>query len=359
MIMSVEEILFDAEERMEKALAKLKQDLTGIRTGRANPGMVDSLRVEAYGSPVPIKQIASVSAPEPQQLVIRPFDPGTIKDIEKGIIASDLGLAPQSDGKVIRLNIPPLSGEVRRKMVARTKELAEETKVAVRNIRRDANKQAEQEQKDKTTHRRRRSNRHQGRGAKAHQEIRGPRQRPGEGQRIRSHGRVNPGSSVAVDLSQCLRSVNEGRIQYDFTSITGTMIRSSCSRWSHRCRVSFMRSLSRHNDLPLWRNILHLQFHGQSSYSNDGLKSIGLEFDGERLQRVKSGFRVLGAQSEPLHAGVVFEFLRGCAQQAIDLSRAGVAHGHELCEHEWSADALLRQLQSPVHSNANQLTLRW
>jgi ribosome recycling factor len=147
--MSVEEILFDTEERMEKALAKLKQDLTGIRTGRANPGMVDSLRVEAYGSPVPIKQIASVSAPEPQQIVIRPFDPGTIKDIEKGIIASDLGLAPQSDGKVIRLNIPPLSGEVRRKMVARTKELAEETKVAVRNIRRDANREADQEKKDK------------------------------------------------------------------------------------------------------------------------------------------------------------------------------------------------------------------
>jgi ribosome recycling factor len=148
--MSAEEILFDAEERMEKALAKLKQDLTGIRTGRANPGMVDTLRIEAYGSPVPIKQIASVSAPEPQQIVIRPFDPSIIKDIEKGIIASDLGLAPQSDGKVIRLNIPPLSGEVRRKMVTRTKELAEEAKVAVRNIRRDANKQADQEQKDKS-----------------------------------------------------------------------------------------------------------------------------------------------------------------------------------------------------------------
>lgn len=147
--MSVDEILFDSEERMEKALAKLRQDLTGIRTGRANPGMVDSVRVVAYGSPVPIKQIASVSAPEPQQIVIRPFDPSTIKDIEAGIIASDLGLAPQSDGKVIRLNIPALSGEVRRKMVARTKELAEETKVAIRNIRRDANKLAEQEQKDK------------------------------------------------------------------------------------------------------------------------------------------------------------------------------------------------------------------
>jgi len=147
--MSVEEILMDAEERMEKALAKLKQDLTGIRTGRANPGMVDSLRIEAYGSPCPIKQLASVSAPEPQQIVIRPFDPSIIKDIEKGIIASDLGLAPQSDGKVIRLNIPPLSGDVRRKMVARTKELAEEMKVAVRNVRRDANREADTEEKDK------------------------------------------------------------------------------------------------------------------------------------------------------------------------------------------------------------------
>src|ERR1044072_5452002 len=148
--MSVEEILFDAEERMEKALSKLKQDLTGIRTGRESPGMVDSLRVEAYGLTVRIKQIASLSAPKPQQLVIRPFDPGTIKDIEKGIIASDLGLAPQSDGKVIRLNIPPLSGEVRRKMVARIKELAEETKVAIRSIRRDADKAAELEEKDKS-----------------------------------------------------------------------------------------------------------------------------------------------------------------------------------------------------------------
>jgi len=148
--MSAEEVLFDAEERMEKAVAKLRQDLTGIRTGRANPGMVDSLRIEAYGSPCPLKQLASVSAPEPQQIVIRPFDPSITKDIEKGIIASDLGLAPQSDGKVIRLNIPPLSGEVRRKMVARTKELSEEAKVAVRNIRRDANKAADQQQKDKT-----------------------------------------------------------------------------------------------------------------------------------------------------------------------------------------------------------------
>lgn len=147
--MSPDEALMDAEERMEKAVSKLKSDLTGIRTGRANPGMVDSLRVDVYGSPTPIKQIASVSAPEPQQLVIRPFDPSTIKDIEKGIIASDLGLAPNSDGKVIRLNIPALSGEVRKTMVARTRDLAEEAKVAVRNVRRDANKLLDQAEKDK------------------------------------------------------------------------------------------------------------------------------------------------------------------------------------------------------------------
>ena len=147
--MSADEILFDSEERMEKAIAKLKDDLTGIRTGRANPGLVDTLRVDAYGSPTPIKQIASVSAPEPTQLVIRPFDPSTIKDIEKGLIASDLGMTPQSDGKVIRLNIPALSGEVRRTMVSRTRELAEEAKIAIRNIRRDGNKHADQEQKDK------------------------------------------------------------------------------------------------------------------------------------------------------------------------------------------------------------------
>ena len=135
---------------MDKAAVQVaSNDLTGIRTGRATPGLVDSLRIDAYGSPTPLKQIASVSAPEPQQLVIRPFDPSVIKDIEKGIIASDLGLAPQNDGKVIRLNIPPLSGDVRKKMVARTKELAEEAKISIRNIRRDANKAIDQAQKDK------------------------------------------------------------------------------------------------------------------------------------------------------------------------------------------------------------------
>jgi ribosome recycling factor len=147
--MSVEEILLDGEERMEKAVDVLKHALNGIRTGRANPGLVDTLRVEVYGSPTPIKQLASVGAPEPTQIVIRPFDPGTLKDIEKAIQASGLGFTPMNDGRVIRLNIPPLSGEVRKKLVGRIKELAEEAKVSIRNVRRDSNKQADQEQKDK------------------------------------------------------------------------------------------------------------------------------------------------------------------------------------------------------------------
>jgi ribosome recycling factor len=147
--MSGEEIVLDCEERMEKAVSVLKHSLSGIRTGRASPGLVDSLRVDVYGSPSPIKAIASVSAPEPTQLVIRPYDPGTLKDIEKGILASDLGLNPQNDGKLIRINIPPLSTEVRRKLVARIKDLTEEAKVAIRNIRRDGNKAADQAEKDK------------------------------------------------------------------------------------------------------------------------------------------------------------------------------------------------------------------
>lgn len=146
--MGTDEILLDAEERMDKAVDVLKGQLTGIRTGRANPGLVDSLRVEVYGSPQPLKSIASVGAPEPTQIVVRPYDVGTIKDIEKAILASGLGLTPQSDGRLIRLNIPALSGEVRKKMVSRIKELAEEARVAIRNVRRDANKAADTSQKD-------------------------------------------------------------------------------------------------------------------------------------------------------------------------------------------------------------------
>src|SRR5947207_11624102 len=96
--MAADDILLDVDDRMDKALQHLKQSLGGIRTGRANPGLVDSLKVEVYGSQTPMKQLASVGAPEPQQILVRPYDPGTIKDIERAIVNSNLGLAPQPDG---------------------------------------------------------------------------------------------------------------------------------------------------------------------------------------------------------------------------------------------------------------------
>jgi ribosome recycling factor len=148
--MDQDEILLDAEERMEKAVSVAHDHFQGLRTGRATPGLVDSIRVDYYGSPTPLKQIATISVPEAQQIMIRPFDQGVIGDIAKAIQSSDIGLAPNSDGKVIRLNIPPLSTERRKQMVSRLKDLAEEARVAVRNIRRDANKHADTAHKDKT-----------------------------------------------------------------------------------------------------------------------------------------------------------------------------------------------------------------
>ncbi len=148
--MDSDEILLDAEERMEKAVSVFQGQLQGLRTGRATPGLVDSIRVEYYGSPTPLKQLANISVPEPQQIVIRPFDAGVVSDIVKAIQSSDAGLAPNSDGRLIRLNVPPLSTERRREMSTRVNKFAEEARVAIRNIRRDANKRADQAEKDKT-----------------------------------------------------------------------------------------------------------------------------------------------------------------------------------------------------------------
>jgi ribosome recycling factor len=148
--MNTDQILKDCKDRMEKALDVLRNEMKGLRTGRASPALLDALRVEYYGSPTPIKQLASVSAPEPQQLLIKPFDAAALKDIEKAIRSSDLGLAPDNDGKVIRLKIPAMSGDQRTKMAKKVKELAENAKVACRNVRRDANKHVETEEKAKT-----------------------------------------------------------------------------------------------------------------------------------------------------------------------------------------------------------------
>lgn len=147
--MDQDEILLDAEERMEKAVEVCHQQLQGLRTGRATSGLVDSIRVDYYGSPTPLKQLANISVPEPQQIVIRPFDASSLNNIAKAIQSSDVGLSPNSDGRLIRLNVPPLSQERRMQLVARVKELAEEARVAIRNIRRDANKHADQSEKSK------------------------------------------------------------------------------------------------------------------------------------------------------------------------------------------------------------------
>ena len=147
--MSSDEILFDAEERMDKAVSVFKDELRGLRTGRATPALVDTLRVEAYGSQMQMKQLAQISTPDPQSIVIRPFDPTTLKDIEKAIRSSDLGMAPNNDGKMIRLQVPSMSGEQRKKLVQHVKKSSEEAKVACRNIRRDANKHFDQAEKAK------------------------------------------------------------------------------------------------------------------------------------------------------------------------------------------------------------------
>jgi ribosome recycling factor len=147
--MTSDEIQFDAEERMEKAVNVFRDELRGLRTGRATPALVDSIKVEYYGSPTPLKQMAQINTPDPTQILIRPFDQGSLKEIEKAIRSSDLGMSPNNDGKMIRLTVPAMSGEQRQKMVARIKKSAEEAKVACRNIRRDANKHYDHAEKNK------------------------------------------------------------------------------------------------------------------------------------------------------------------------------------------------------------------
>ena len=135
---------------MEKALSVLRGELQGLRTGRATPAMLDSIRVEYYGSPTPIKQIANVSCPDPGTIQIKPFQADDLKEIEKALRSSDLGLAPNNDGKVIRLSLPAMSGDQRKKIVAQIKKQAEAAKVSSRNIRRDANKMFDDAEKAKT-----------------------------------------------------------------------------------------------------------------------------------------------------------------------------------------------------------------
>jgi len=148
--MPTKQIISSHENNMTKTVEFLQNELKSVRTGRAAPGLVENLVVDYYGSPTPLKSLATIAAPEPASIVIKPFDAGCLKDVEKAIKNSDLSLSPVLEGKMIRLNIPPLSEERRKQIVQQVKQLGEKTKVSVRNIRRDANKQLDDEQKNKS-----------------------------------------------------------------------------------------------------------------------------------------------------------------------------------------------------------------
>ena len=132
-------VLKDLETRMQAAIDVLAREFAGVRTGRANAGLLDAVRVEAYGNPMPINQVASVSVPDPRTIVIQPWDASQMKEIEKGILKSDLGLTPSNDGKVIRLTMPTLTEERRKQLAKTVGKFAEDARVAIRNVRREAN----------------------------------------------------------------------------------------------------------------------------------------------------------------------------------------------------------------------------
>jgi ribosome recycling factor len=136
-------ILLETEEHMEKALEYLKHELRGIRTGRATPAMIEFVKVDYYGTSSDLKALALISVPEPTQLLVKPFDAGSISEIKKAIEAAGLGLNPMSEGKQLRINVPALSGDRRQQLAAKCKKLGEEAKVTLRNARRDGNKHAD------------------------------------------------------------------------------------------------------------------------------------------------------------------------------------------------------------------------
>lgn len=150
--MDLDTILLETEEQMEKSIDHLKNELRGVRTGRASTGLVEHVKIEAYGAMSDLKSLARLAVSEGTQIVVTPFDPSTANAIAKGIEAAGLGLNPQVDGKVVRINVPALSGDRRKQLVASVKQMGEQAKVSVRNARRDANKNIDATGKDKTLH---------------------------------------------------------------------------------------------------------------------------------------------------------------------------------------------------------------
>ena len=147
--MPTKKIVDEHKSSMAKAVEFLQNEFRSVRSGRASTGLVDNLSVDYYGTPTPLKQLATLATPEANMIVIKPFDPAAGKEIEKAIRNSELGITPVNDGKIIRLSIPPLSQDRRKQIVSQIKQMGEQTKISVRNIRRDANKRLEDEQKNK------------------------------------------------------------------------------------------------------------------------------------------------------------------------------------------------------------------
>ena len=145
----IKDLLKEAETRMHSAIQSLDDDLAGIRTGRATPVLVEKLPIEYYGTPTPLMQLASISVPEPRSLLIKPFDPSSLKGIERAILASDLGLTPNNDGKQIRLSLPALTEERRHELVKVVHNRLEECRIAVRNVRRDVHNDMRDFEKEK------------------------------------------------------------------------------------------------------------------------------------------------------------------------------------------------------------------
>lgn len=150
--MTLDQVVRETQQQMDKAIEFLRQEFRAVRTGQASIGLVDTLKVdvESYGMSLSMKELANLAVAEGNVIVIKPFDPSTLKDIQRAIEKSELGINPQNDGRMIRLPVPPLSTERRSKLVARVRELAEQQKVSVRSARRDANKTLEAEKKAKT-----------------------------------------------------------------------------------------------------------------------------------------------------------------------------------------------------------------
>ena len=199
---AIEDFLADAKRRMDKSIEATHHEFNSIRTGRASPALLDRITIDYYGTPTPLKSLASISAPEPRLLVVQPFDPGAIKNIERAVQESDLGLTPSNDGKVVRLPIPALTEERRKDLVKVVRRVAEDGKVAIRNVRRDV-MQHLKELVGERRRRRRRGAPWRAAGAEAHRRPCEVDRRPLEGERGRDHG----GVTLADDAAAAARSV--------------------------------------------------------------------------------------------------------------------------------------------------------